>query len=108
MAVHILFGGNPPAAPHSFSNSFPIAPQASEENVILWRPVAVPQISKEKETAMVKAHEHYRRLRNDLLRLALGIVFFAHGAAKSPGPGSADRFRATLGLFTQQVHIPPC
>ena len=41
-----------------------------------------------------------------LLRLALGIVFFAHGAQKVLGWFGGFGFRATLGFFTQQVHIP--
>ena len=41
-----------------------------------------------------------------LLRLALGIVFFAHGAQKVLGWFGGFGFRATLGFFTQQMHIP--
>ena len=41
-----------------------------------------------------------------LLRLVLGIVFFAHGAQKALGLFGGYGFRATLGFFTQQVHIP--
>ncbi|PYX41346.1 MAG: hypothetical protein DMG81_03935, partial [Acidobacteria bacterium] len=37
-----------------------------------------------------------------LLRLALGIVFFAHGAQKVLGYG----FSATMGFFTNMMHIP--
>lgn len=41
-----------------------------------------------------------------LLRLALGTVFFAHGAQKALGWFGGYGFRATLGFFTQQMHIP--
>lgn len=41
-----------------------------------------------------------------LLRLVLGAVFFAHGAQKVLGWFGGFGFRATLGFFTQQVHIP--
>ncbi len=40
-----------------------------------------------------------------LLRLALGIVFFGHGAQKVLGWFGGFGFRATLGFFTQ-MHIP--
>ncbi len=41
-----------------------------------------------------------------LLRLVLGAVFFAHGAQKVLGWFGGFGFRATLGFFTQQLHIP--
>src|SRR5260370_8900484 len=41
-----------------------------------------------------------------LLRLALGVVFFAHGAQKVLGWFGGFGFRATLGFFTQMIHIP--
>jgi putative oxidoreductase len=41
-----------------------------------------------------------------LLRLVLGIVFFVHGAQKALGLFGGFGFRATLGFFTQQIHIP--
>ncbi len=41
-----------------------------------------------------------------LLRLALGAVFFAHGAQKVLGWFGGFGFRATLGFFTQMMHIP--
>ncbi len=41
-----------------------------------------------------------------LLRLVLGAVFFAHGAQKVLGWFGGFGFRATLGFFTQQIHIP--
>ncbi|HET8922141.1 MAG TPA: DoxX family protein [Candidatus Acidoferrum sp.] len=41
-----------------------------------------------------------------LLRLVLGAVFFAHGAQKALGWFGGFGFRATLGFFTQQMHIP--
>jgi putative oxidoreductase len=79
----------------------------SKENAILWQPVANPSNSKEKETAM------FQKLMNTsddfvvtLLRLALGVVFFAHGAQKVLGWFGGFGFQASLGFFTQQMHIP--
>jgi len=79
----------------------------SQENAILWQPVAYPSKFTEKETAM------FQKLMNTsddfvvtLLRLALGVVFFAHGAQKVLGWFGGFGFRATLGFFTQQMHIP--
>jgi putative oxidoreductase len=39
-------------------------------------------------------------------RLALGVVFFAHGAQKALGWFGGYGFGATMGFFTQQMHIP--
>jgi putative oxidoreductase len=39
-------------------------------------------------------------------RLALGVVFFAHGAQKALGWFGGYGFSATMGFFTQQMHIP--
>src|ERR1700756_5814276 len=41
-----------------------------------------------------------------ILRLALGALFFAHGAQKVLGWFGGYGFRGTLGFFTQQMHIP--
>ena len=41
-----------------------------------------------------------------LLRLILGIVFFAHGAQKMLGWFGGFGFKATMGYFTQTAHIP--
>ena len=41
-----------------------------------------------------------------LLRLALGIVFFAHGAQKVLGWFGGNGFSGTMGLFTHQMGIP--
>lgn len=41
-----------------------------------------------------------------LLRLALGAVFFAHGAQKTLGWFGGYGFKGTLGFFTEQMHIP--
>ena len=48
--------------------------------------------------------------RNDftltILRLVVGIVFFAHGAQKMLGWFGGFGFKGTMGFFTQQMHIP--
>jgi putative oxidoreductase len=41
-----------------------------------------------------------------ILRLTLGVVFFAHGAQKALGWFGGFGFSATMGFFTQQAHIP--
>ena len=41
-----------------------------------------------------------------ILRLMLGIVFFAHGAQKALGWFGGYGFSGTMGFFTQQMHIP--
>jgi len=41
-----------------------------------------------------------------ILRLVLGMVFFAHGAQKMLGWFGGNGFSATMGFFTQQMHIP--
>jgi len=41
-----------------------------------------------------------------ILRLALGAVFFAHGAQKALGWFGGYGLHGTLGFFTQQMHIP--
>jgi putative oxidoreductase len=79
----------------------------SKENAILWQPVAIPSNFKEKETAMLqKLMKTSDDFAVTLLRLALGVVFFAHGAQKVLGWFGGYGFQATLGFFTQQMHIP--
>jgi putative oxidoreductase len=41
-----------------------------------------------------------------ILRLALGIVFFAHGAQKMLGWFGGYGFSGTMGFFTGAMHIP--
>ncbi len=41
-----------------------------------------------------------------IVRLILGIVFFAHGAQKMLGWFGGYGFTGTMGFFTQQMHIP--
>src|SRR6201993_2188713 len=41
-----------------------------------------------------------------LLRLVLGIVFFAHGAQKMLGWFGGYGFTGTMGFFTGAMHIP--
>lgn len=41
-----------------------------------------------------------------LLRLAMGIIFFAHGAQKALGWFGGYGFSGTMGFFTHVMHIP--
>ena len=41
-----------------------------------------------------------------ILRLVLGVVFFAHGAQKALGWFGGYGFSGTMGFFTQQMHVP--
>ena len=41
-----------------------------------------------------------------ILRLVLGVVFFAHGAQKMLGWFGGFGFRGTMGFFTGMAHIP--
>ncbi len=41
-----------------------------------------------------------------ILRLVLGVVFFAHGAQKMLGWFGGWGFTATMGFFTGMMHIP--
>src|SRR3954469_3954178 len=41
-----------------------------------------------------------------ILRLVLGIVFFAHGAQKMLGWFGGSGFHGTMGFFTGALHIP--
>jgi putative oxidoreductase len=41
-----------------------------------------------------------------IVRLVLGVVFFAHGAQKMLGWFGGHGFTGTMGFFTQQMHIP--
>jgi putative oxidoreductase len=41
-----------------------------------------------------------------ILRLALGVVFFAHGSQKMLGWFGGAGLAGTMGFFTQQMHIP--
>ena len=41
-----------------------------------------------------------------ILRLILGIVFFAHGAQKMLGWFGGNGFSATMGFFEQNMHVP--
>jgi len=41
-----------------------------------------------------------------LLRLELGVIFFAHGAQKMLGWLGGYGFAGTMGFFTGMMHIP--
>ena len=42
-----------------------------------------------------------------ILRLAVGVIFFAHGAQKMLGWFGGYGFAGTMGFFTGAQHIPP-
>lgn len=52
---------------------------------------------------LMKTTDHFSLT---LLRLVLGVVFFAHGAQKALGWFGGYGFSGTMGFFTQQMHIP--
>src|SRR5579862_10050954 len=41
-----------------------------------------------------------------LIRMVLGVVFFAHGAQKMLGWFGGYGFKGTMGAFTHMMHIP--
>jgi putative oxidoreductase len=41
-----------------------------------------------------------------ILRLVLGVIFFAHGAQKMLGWFGGYGFTGTMGFFTEMLHIP--
>src|SRR3979490_1590717 len=41
-----------------------------------------------------------------ILRLALGVIFFAHGAQKMLGWFGGYGFTGTMGFFTGALHVP--
>jgi putative oxidoreductase len=41
-----------------------------------------------------------------LLRLVMGVIFFAHGAQKTLGWFGGYGFSGTMGFFTNMLHIP--
>jgi len=41
-----------------------------------------------------------------ILRLVLGVIFFAHGAQKTLGWFGGYGFSGTMGFFTNAMHIP--
>jgi len=41
-----------------------------------------------------------------VIRIVLGVVFFAHGAQKMLGWFGGYGYRGTMGFFTQTLHIP--
>src|SRR3984957_15233864 len=41
-----------------------------------------------------------------ILRVVLGVVFFAHGAQKALGWFGGYGFSGTMGMFTTHMHIP--
>ena len=43
-----------------------------------------------------------------ILRLMLGVVFFAHGAQKMLGWFGGFGFSGTMGFFTGTMHTRPC
>lgn len=42
-----------------------------------------------------------------IVRVVLGLIFFAHGSQKALGWFGGNGFSATMGFFTGMMHIPP-
>ena len=66
----------------------------------------VPMKKERKETMLKKLISTDNDAATALLRLALGVVFFAHGAQKMLGWFGGDGFNGTIGSFTGTMHIP--
>src|SRR5260370_8632267 len=83
--------------------------RTEQRNAILWQPVAYPSNYKKKEMAMF---QKLMKTSDDfvvtLLRLALGAVFFAHGAQKVLGWFGGFGFPATPGFFSHHMQLPRC
>jgi putative oxidoreductase len=65
------------------------------------------------DTAFMKGLSMFRKLLatdnnvgTTILRLVLGVIFFAHGAQKMLGWFGGYGFTGTMGFFTNAMHIP--
>src|SRR5947209_2673323 len=61
---------------------------------------------KEQRTMLQKLIKTDRSTAGSILRIVLGMVFFAHGAQKMLGWFGGSGFQGTLGFFTGMLHIP--
>ena len=69
-------------------------------------PIATGEGSKEKIPMIRKLIATDNNAGTTILRLILGVVFFAHGAQKMLGWFGGHGFSATMGAFTGAMHIP--
>src|SRR5436309_5555189 len=67
---------------------------------------AAPNLTEESGKMIRKLYATDDNTATVILRLVLGIVFFAHGAQKMLGWFGGYGFHATLGFFTGVLHIP--
>jgi putative oxidoreductase len=66
----------------------------------------LPQVTKSREVDLRKLLSTSNDFTVTIVRLVLGVVFFAHGAQKMLGWFGGYGFTGTMGFFTQQMHIP--
>ncbi len=65
-----------------------------------------PQVTRSREVDLRKLLSTSNDFTVTIVRLVLGVVFFAHGAQKMLGWFGGYGFTGTMGFFTQQMHIP--
>src|SRR5437899_12917617 len=67
---------------------------------------ADPSLTEESGKMIRKVYATDDNTATVILRLVLGVVFFAHGAQKMLGWFGGWGFSATMGFFTGMMHIP--
>ena len=67
---------------------------------------AAPNLTEESGKMIRKLYATDDNVATVILRLVLGVVFFAHGAQKMLGWFGGYGFSATIGFFTGMMHIP--
>jgi putative oxidoreductase len=72
----------------------------------LFAPLANSDLSMEEISMFRKLIATDNDFATTILRLALGVIFFAHGAQKALGWFGGYGFTGTMGYFTGVLHIP--
>ena len=67
---------------------------------------AAPNLIEESGRMIRKLYATDDNTASAILRLVLGVVFFAHGSQKMLGWFGGYGFSATMGLFTGMLHTP--
>src|SRR5207245_6083357 len=93
--------GTPSGALHSF----PIAPQAAKKMLFSGSQLPIPQIHREGDSHVSKAHEHCRRLRNDPSSARTWNRILRAWRAKGSGLVRRIRFPGHVGLLPSVVTI---